>query len=160
MIPKTNSFLFYSVLSLFAVMGLLPAQAQNNDDPCSLLSFDEVAGWTGINVKNTLPQGNLVILASCTFGGVERPPVLTYALTRGAAAPDAYASNQIWPDATAVTDIGKKATWIPSRRMLAVLFRNDLYVLVRLDDRSAGDPSKHLALSQQIASVLEGRLKN
>ena len=98
------------------------------------------------------------MLASCTYGGVDRPPVLSYAVTRGAAAPDGYASNGMWPDKTAVSGVGEEATWIPSRRMLAVLARSDLYLFVRIDDRSVGDPSRHLELAQKIVMVLIERI--
>ncbi|MCU7844873.1 MAG: hypothetical protein KZQ93_13665 [Candidatus Thiodiazotropha sp. (ex Monitilora ramsayi)] len=155
--PKINTFLLLSAISILTIAGSLPVVAQDNDSPCSLASFAEVADWTGITVANTLPQGNLRVLASCTFGGVVRPPVLSYAVTRGAAARDGYVSNQMWPDFTAVTGIGQEAMWIPSRRMLAVLVRNDLYLLVRIEERSVGGDGQ-LGLAQQIATVLINRL--
>lgn len=81
--------------------------AKNDSDPCRLARFKEVANWAGITVNYTLPQANLNVLASCIYGDIERPDVLSYVVTRCSATPDSYASNKMWPDPAPVAGFGK-----------------------------------------------------
>ncbi len=118
------------------------AAGQDPAGPCSLVSFDQIAEVTGVPVNSTTPSGNLRAGAQCTYGLEDRPPTVTVAMARGApGATQAYESNLRFPNVSPVDSVGIRASWVPVVNKLAVLVREDLYLVVTMHDTGTGGPA-------------------
>jgi hypothetical protein len=135
------------------------AKAQDQLGPCSVVSLDQIAAVTGVRVTNTFPSGNLSAGAQCTYGGGDRPPTVTVAMARGApGARDAYETNLRFPSVSPVDSLGITAVWIPALRKLAVLARDDLYLIVTMNAVVAGGPPAARARAVALARLALERL--
>lgn len=145
----------YPVL-LLAIAFAAPSSvtAQDVSGPCSLVTLDQIAQVTGVRVTETFPAGNLSAGAQCTYGGGDRPPTLIVSMARGApGARQAYETNLLFPGAAPVDSLGVKATWVPVPGKLAVLARDDLYLVVTMSDAGAGGPAATRARAIALARL-------
>lgn len=143
-------------LLAIAMVGLpSSALAQDLSGPCSLLTLDQIAEVTGVRIAETFPAGNLSAGAQCTYGGGDRPPTLIVSMARGApGARQAYETNLRFPGAAPVDSLGVQATWVPMPRKLAVLARDDLYVVITMSDAGAGGPTATRARAIALARLV------
>jgi hypothetical protein len=138
------------------------AETGSSSGPCALVTAEEVAQITGVEVTATEADERSCVYETPTSHAIV---ALVQRTTEGAA--ELYADFASSPEATPVSDLGDEAVWLPAMEavQLHVLQGDDLLSLavgtlsgVPVDELTGASPEVLLDMATQLGETAVGRL--
>jgi hypothetical protein len=137
------------------------ADTGSSSGPCALVSAEQVAQITGVDVTATEADVQTCVYETTSFAIA----ALVQRITEGAA--ELYANFKASPEATAVDGIGDDAVWLPAMEavQLHVLQGDDLLSIavgtlsgVPVDELTGASPEVLLDMATELGAIAVGGL--